>query len=65
MCTDLQRCVCTQPVAVLLCPGWEKAQVVWDLLEKYKVEHSLHPLSVLLGVGEDEAKTVKIPKTCK
>lgn len=50
---------------MLLCPGWEKVQVVHDLLEESKVAHILHPFIVLLGVGKDEAKTVKIPKNCQ
>ncbi|CAJ1055897.1 uncharacterized protein tdrd12 isoform X4 [Xyrichtys novacula] len=54
----------TGPLAVLLCPGWEKVQAVYDLLEEIKVTQTLHPVVVLLGVGEDEAKTVKIPKNC-
>ncbi|XP_026220621.1 putative ATP-dependent RNA helicase TDRD12 isoform X1 [Anabas testudineus] len=54
----------TGPIAVLLCPGWEKVQAVYDLLEEIKVAQILHPLIVLLGVGKDEAKAVKIPKNC-
>ncbi|XP_068458572.1 putative ATP-dependent RNA helicase TDRD12 isoform X2 [Clinocottus analis] len=52
------------PVAVLLCPGWEKAQVVYDLLEETRAASPLHPAIVLLGVGKDEAKAVRIPKNC-
>ncbi|KAM9854853.1 putative ATP-dependent RNA helicase TDRD12 [Aulostomus maculatus] len=52
------------PIAVLLCPGWEKVQTVYDLLEESKVSHTLHPTIVLLGVGKDEAKDFKIPKNC-
>ncbi|XP_070686471.1 putative ATP-dependent RNA helicase TDRD12 [Pempheris klunzingeri] len=52
------------PVAVLLCPGWEKVQATLDLLEEFKVGPTLHPVSVLLGVGKDEAKAVRIPKNC-
>uniref|UniRef100_A0A3Q0T222 RNA helicase n=1 Tax=Amphilophus citrinellus TaxID=61819 RepID=A0A3Q0T222_AMPCI len=52
------------PIAVLLCPGWEKVQAVYDLLEARKVSQNLHPTTVLLGVGKDEAKSVKIPKNC-
>ncbi|XP_047239557.1 putative ATP-dependent RNA helicase TDRD12 isoform X4 [Girardinichthys multiradiatus] len=52
------------PIAVLLCPGWEKAQVVYDLLEDSKVSRSLHPVIVLVGTGKDEVKAVKIPKNC-
>ncbi|XP_047451385.1 putative ATP-dependent RNA helicase TDRD12 isoform X2 [Mugil cephalus] len=52
------------PIAVVLCPGWEKVQVVYELLEESKVAHILHPVVVLLGTGKDEAKSVKIPKNC-
>uniref|UniRef100_A0AAQ6AJI9 RNA helicase n=1 Tax=Amphiprion ocellaris TaxID=80972 RepID=A0AAQ6AJI9_AMPOC len=52
------------PIAVLLCPGWEKVQEVFDLLEESNVARSLHPVSVLLGIGKDEAKAFKIPKNC-
>ncbi|XP_045892826.1 putative ATP-dependent RNA helicase TDRD12 isoform X2 [Micropterus dolomieu] len=52
------------PIAVLLCPGWEKVQAVYDQLEELKVNTTLHPLIVLLGVGKDEAKAVRIPKNC-
>ncbi|XP_029009073.1 putative ATP-dependent RNA helicase TDRD12 isoform X2 [Betta splendens] len=54
----------TGPVAVLLCPGWEKAQLVCDLLEEYKVAQILNPIIVLLGVGKEEAKNVRISKSC-
>lgn len=47
---------------VLLCQGWKKAQVVYGLLEDMKVAPVLHPAILLLGVGKDEAKAVKIPK---
>ncbi|KAG8012434.1 Pre-mRNA-processing ATP-dependent RNA helicase PRP5, partial [Nibea albiflora] len=52
------------PIAVLLCPGWEKVQVVCDALEDMKVAPTLNPVSVLLGVGKDEAKAVRISKNC-
>ncbi|XP_075994068.1 putative ATP-dependent RNA helicase TDRD12 [Genypterus blacodes] len=52
------------PIAVLLCPGWEKVQAVCDVLQERYVSHTLHPISVLLGAGKDEAKTTKIPKNC-
>ncbi|XP_068168743.1 putative ATP-dependent RNA helicase TDRD12 [Antennarius striatus] len=55
----------TGPIAVLLCPGWERVQLVYDLLEELKVTSSLQPAVVLLGVGEDEAKACKIPKNCR
>uniref|UniRef100_A0A3Q2CDJ8 RNA helicase n=1 Tax=Cyprinodon variegatus TaxID=28743 RepID=A0A3Q2CDJ8_CYPVA len=52
------------PIAVLLCPGWEKAQLVYDLLEETNVSQTLHPLIMLVGIGKDQAKDVKIPKNC-
>nr|XP_019934149.1 PREDICTED: putative ATP-dependent RNA helicase TDRD12 [Paralichthys olivaceus] len=52
------------PIAVLLCPGWEKVQQVYDLLENFKITHVLHPVVMLMGVGKDEAKTIRIPKNC-
>uniref|UniRef100_A0A8C4GVY8 RNA helicase n=1 Tax=Dicentrarchus labrax TaxID=13489 RepID=A0A8C4GVY8_DICLA len=52
------------PLAVLLCPGWEKVQAVYDLLEELKVVPALHPAVVLLGIHKDEAKAVRIPKNC-
>ncbi|XP_078139145.1 uncharacterized protein tdrd12 [Centroberyx gerrardi] len=54
----------TGPIAVLVCPGWEKAQAVSDLLEESQVTAMLRPLTVLLGVAKDEAKAVRIPKNC-
>ncbi|XP_053175396.1 putative ATP-dependent RNA helicase TDRD12 [Scomber japonicus] len=52
------------PVAVLLCPGWEKVQTVFDLLEETRLIQTLHPAIALLGVGKDEPKSVRIPKNC-
>uniref|UniRef100_A0A8C2Z2K6 RNA helicase n=1 Tax=Cyclopterus lumpus TaxID=8103 RepID=A0A8C2Z2K6_CYCLU len=52
------------PVAVLLCPGWEKVQAVYDLLEETSVAAVLHPVIVLIGVGKGEAEAVRIPKNC-
>ncbi|KAM7397264.1 hypothetical protein PAMP_020249 [Pampus punctatissimus] len=52
------------PIAVLLCPGWEKVQALYDLLEESKVTQALHPVIMLLGTGKDEAKSVRIPKNC-
>uniref|UniRef100_A0A665TAV9 RNA helicase n=1 Tax=Echeneis naucrates TaxID=173247 RepID=A0A665TAV9_ECHNA len=52
------------PIAVLLCAGWERVQLVSDLLEESKIARNLHPVSVLLGAGNDQAKTFRIPKNC-
>nr|XP_055047822.1 putative ATP-dependent RNA helicase TDRD12 [Misgurnus anguillicaudatus] len=53
------------PVAVILCPGWEKVQTVLDLLEESKATHNLHPTSVLLGVDQNEPKKIKIQRNCQ
>uniref|UniRef100_A0A8C7VDQ9 RNA helicase n=1 Tax=Oncorhynchus mykiss TaxID=8022 RepID=A0A8C7VDQ9_ONCMY len=55
----------TGPIAVILCPGWEKAQTVIDLLEESQTFQVLHPMVILLGLGKDEAKTVKIKNDCQ
>lgn len=49
----------------MLCSGWEKAQVVYDLLGEMKVNQTLHSIITLLGLKEDEAKAFKIPKNCE
>ncbi|KAL7867851.1 hypothetical protein SRHO_G00092350 [Serrasalmus rhombeus] len=55
----------TGPIAVILCPGWEKVQIVLDLLEESQTVVNLHPAAVLLGLGKDEAKNAKIQKNCQ
>ncbi|KAM6937847.1 putative ATP-dependent RNA helicase TDRD12 [Xenentodon cancila] len=52
------------PIAMVLCPGWKRVQVVYDMLMESRVTQTLHPVTVLLGVAKDEAKDVKIPKNC-
>ncbi|XP_046889459.1 putative ATP-dependent RNA helicase TDRD12 [Hypomesus transpacificus] len=52
------------PLAVILCPGWGKAQTVYDRLEESHSLQSLHPTVVLVGQARDEAKAVHIPKNC-
>ncbi|XP_037109272.1 putative ATP-dependent RNA helicase TDRD12 [Syngnathus acus] len=52
------------PVAVVLCPGWEKVQLICDLLEECKLTQRLNATSVLLGGGKDEPKAFKMPKDC-
>uniref|UniRef100_A0A3B4BI68 RNA helicase n=1 Tax=Periophthalmus magnuspinnatus TaxID=409849 RepID=A0A3B4BI68_9GOBI len=54
----------TGPIVVVVCPGWEKAQAIFDFLEETKVSHSLHPMIIHVGVKKDEAKSIKIPKNC-
>lgn len=54
-----------QPLAVLLCPGWEKVLLLSELLEEMQVNHRLHATAVLLGLGEDEVQAFRIPKNCE
>lgn len=54
-----------QPIAVVLCSGWEKAQVIYEQLEELKVNQSLHSIVILLGLKEEEAKASRIPKNCE
>lgn len=49
----------------MLCSGWEKAQVVYELLEEMKVNQTLHSIIILLGLTQDEAKAFRIPKNCE
>ncbi|XP_041123677.1 putative ATP-dependent RNA helicase TDRD12 [Polyodon spathula] len=55
----------TGPIAVVLCPGWQKAQYVFDTLEEYKLFQPLNPMLILVGLGKEEAKNVKILKGCQ
>lgn len=54
-----------QPVAVILCPGWEKVQTVLELLEESRATHHLHPTSLILGADQNEPKKIKIQRNCK
>ncbi|XP_065590318.1 putative ATP-dependent RNA helicase TDRD12 [Cyrtonyx montezumae] len=48
------------PLVLILCPGWKKAQLVFDLLKKYgRFSRPLHPMLVILG-NKKEAETMKI-----
>ncbi|XP_076863509.1 putative ATP-dependent RNA helicase TDRD12 isoform X2 [Brachyhypopomus gauderio] len=53
------------PVAVVLCPGWEKVQCVLELLDQIYPAGTLHPAAVILGLGKDEAKQAKIHNKCQ
>ncbi|XP_062404213.1 putative ATP-dependent RNA helicase TDRD12 [Sardina pilchardus] len=55
----------TGPIAVILCPRWEKVQVVFDLLETCRAVQDLNPALVLLGQDKDEAKAFRVHKNCK
>ncbi|XP_036391490.1 putative ATP-dependent RNA helicase TDRD12 [Megalops cyprinoides] len=53
------------PIAVILCQGWEKAQHVFDLLEDSPATKAFSPMIVLVGLGKDEAKSIKIERNCQ
>ncbi|XP_021264068.1 putative ATP-dependent RNA helicase TDRD12 isoform X2 [Numida meleagris] len=49
------------PLVLILCPGWRKAQIVFELLKKYsRCSRLLHPVLILLGKKKEEAEAVKI-----
>ncbi|XP_042677658.1 putative ATP-dependent RNA helicase TDRD12 [Centrocercus urophasianus] len=49
------------PLVLILCPGWRKAQLVFELLKKYSRCSRLScPMLIILGKKREEAETVKI-----
>uniref|UniRef100_A0A8C2TU52 RNA helicase n=1 Tax=Coturnix japonica TaxID=93934 RepID=A0A8C2TU52_COTJA len=49
------------PLVLILCPGWRKAQLVFELLKKYsRCSRMLHPVLIILGNNKEEAETAKI-----
>ncbi|NWH56809.1 DDX17 helicase, partial [Geococcyx californianus] len=49
------------PLALILCPGWKKAQHVSELLGIFgRCSRQLHPMLVILGQNKEEARRVKI-----
>ncbi|XP_047675813.1 putative ATP-dependent RNA helicase TDRD12 isoform X2 [Tachysurus fulvidraco] len=55
----------TGPIAVIVCPGWEKVESVLELLKESRAAVNLHPSAVLVGISENEAKQTKIPNNCQ
>ncbi|NWZ34721.1 DDX17 helicase, partial [Brachypodius atriceps] len=48
-------------VSLFLCPGWKKAQLVFDLLKTYKKGcRHLHPMLIILGQNKEAASQVEI-----
>ncbi|NWS81501.1 DDX17 helicase, partial [Toxostoma redivivum] len=48
-------------VSLILCPGWKKAQLVFDLLKTYgKGCRRLHPMLIILGQKKEAASQVEI-----
>nr|XP_045010819.1 putative ATP-dependent RNA helicase TDRD12 isoform X2 [Jaculus jaculus] len=53
------------PLAVIVCPGWKKAQFIFELLGDYSMSsRPLHPVLLTIGLHKDEAKNMKLPKGC-
>uniref|UniRef100_G1PGM0 Putative ATP-dependent RNA helicase TDRD12 n=1 Tax=Myotis lucifugus TaxID=59463 RepID=G1PGM0_MYOLU len=53
------------PLAVIVCPGWKKAQFIFELLGVYGVSsRPLHPMLLTIGLHKDEAKNMKLPRGC-
>ncbi|XP_026712377.1 putative ATP-dependent RNA helicase TDRD12 isoform X2 [Athene cunicularia] len=49
------------PLALILCPGWKKAQLVFELLQTYeRCCRQLHPMLIILGQKREAALSVKI-----
>ncbi|XP_064579183.1 putative ATP-dependent RNA helicase TDRD12 isoform X1 [Zonotrichia leucophrys gambelii] len=49
------------PLALVLCPGWKKAQLVFDLLKTYRKGcRHLHPVLITLGQNKEAASQMEI-----
>ncbi|XP_030812083.1 putative ATP-dependent RNA helicase TDRD12 [Camarhynchus parvulus] len=49
------------PLALILCPGWKKAQLVFDLLKTYRKGcRHLHPMLITLGQNKEAASQMEI-----
>ncbi|NXA65683.1 DDX17 helicase, partial [Mohoua ochrocephala] len=49
------------PLALILCPGWKKAQLVFDLLKTYRKGCGrLHPALIILGQNKEAASQVEL-----
>ncbi|XP_025024114.1 putative ATP-dependent RNA helicase TDRD12 isoform X2 [Python bivittatus] len=54
------------PVALIICPGQKKAELVFELLENYShCSRPLHPILLFLGMNKEEIKSVRIPRGCE
>uniref|UniRef100_A0A8C8VTP7 Putative ATP-dependent RNA helicase TDRD12 n=1 Tax=Peromyscus maniculatus bairdii TaxID=230844 RepID=A0A8C8VTP7_PERMB len=53
------------PLAVIVCPGWKKAQFIFELLGDCSMSsRPLHPVLLTIGLHKDEAKNMKLPRGC-
>ncbi|NXQ21120.1 DDX17 helicase, partial [Peucedramus taeniatus] len=63
--SDYQALPNRSGVSLILCPGWKKAQVVFDLLKTYgKGCRHLHPMLIILGQNKEAASQMEI-RDCK
>ncbi|NXP60761.1 DBP2 helicase, partial [Chloropsis cyanopogon] len=59
--SDYQALPNMSGVSLILCPGWRKAQLVFDLLKTYKKGcRRLHPVLVILGQNKGAASQTEI-----
>nr|XP_023419504.1 putative ATP-dependent RNA helicase TDRD12 [Cavia porcellus] len=53
------------PLVIIVCPGWKKAQLTFELLGDYSMSsRPLHPMFLTIGLHKDEAKNMKLPRGC-
>ncbi|EHB09991.1 Tudor domain-containing protein 12 [Heterocephalus glaber] len=54
-----------KPLVIIVCPGWKKAQLTFELLGDYSMSsRPLHPMFLTIGLHKDEAKNMKLPRGC-
>ncbi|KAM5236179.1 LOW QUALITY PROTEIN: putative ATP-dependent RNA helicase TDRD12 [Ctenodactylus gundi] len=54
------------PLAAIVCPGWKKAQLIFELLGEYSMySRPLHPVLLTVGLHKDETKNTKLPRGCE
>ncbi|NXO94002.1 DDX17 helicase, partial [Certhia brachydactyla] len=59
--SDCQALPNMNGVSLILCPGWKKAQFVFDLLKTYRKGcRRLHPMLIILGQNKEAASQVEI-----
>ncbi|NXH41929.1 DDX17 helicase, partial [Dicaeum eximium] len=59
--SDYQALPSMSGVSLILCPGWKKAQLVFDLLKTYRKGcRHLHPMLIILGQNKEAASQIEI-----
>ncbi|KAG8144055.1 hypothetical protein E2320_001178 [Naja naja] len=55
-----------KPVALVICPGQKRAELVFEHLKMYShCSRPLHPMLLVLGMKKEEIKSVRIPRGCE